>query len=69
MSNLKSRGFGRKQYYLIHGGRIYNGYKDEFKTLFTSEIELFPQVVAGSRGELRILQKCNIELFAKIVKS
>ena len=30
--------------------------QDEFKTLLSSEMELFPQVVTGSRGELRILQ-------------
>ena len=34
--------------------QIINGYKDKLKTLSTSEMELFPQIVAGCIGELRI---------------
>ena len=32
-------------------------------------MELFPQVVTGFRGELRILPTSKMELFAKLVKN
>ena len=39
------------------------------KSCQTSEIELFPQVITGFRGESESCQTSKMELFAKIVKT
>ena len=45
--------------------RIINGYKDEFKTLSTTKMELFRQGTTGYRGKFRILPNTQDGTFCK----